>query len=361
MHQPSDTSPLGIIGGGGQAQALACHFRQLGLPVWLWTRTPHKIAKVYQSRSIQAVGKMEGCFSLQATCTDLADLTRNCTNLFVATPASAHAEVARTLAPHLRAHHHVVLVPGKFCGTLEFSEVLKREGATPVPVVETDGIFASRLKEDGTVWVRGIKAWCSYSAGKRSLTHQEGWILRQYFPDFEPADNVIARGLAELGALAHPLTVIANMNCVDRGKPFLFYWEGFTERTIRIMEVLEREYARIAAAYDTMLIPYAPLLDRQYGCQNTSLLEAIRSVPNYEFSWAPDTLDHRYLYEEVPCTLVPLSQLARLAGVETPILDAVIAFSSVLSGQDFRTQGRSLEKLGWGGLSCDQIRQWLKD
>ncbi|WP_067676683.1 NAD/NADP octopine/nopaline dehydrogenase family protein [Nocardia miyunensis] len=144
--------------------------------------------------------------------------------------------------------------------------------------------------------------------------------------------------------------MIANANQVDRQQPFKFYYEGFTERTITLLERMEHEFHTVAAAYDTNLISMSQLLARYYGCETTSLLDAMRSVPNYRHSLAPDTLDHRYLTEDVPCTLVPLFGLARVAGLSTPMLDSVVHIASVLCGEDFLSTGRTLTRLGWDGL-----------
>ena len=43
------------------------------------------------------------------------------------------------------------------------------------------------------------------------------------------------------GAVAHAPTVLANVNRIDRGESFLFYLEGWTERTIVIMATVEAE------------------------------------------------------------------------------------------------------------------------
>jgi len=62
----------------------------------------------------------------------------------------------------------------------------------------------------------------------------------------------------------------------------------------------------------------------------------------------------------VPCTLVPLYQLARRAGVETPMLDSIVNLASVLCGVDFLKTGRTLSKLGWGSLTRRGIVRWMQ-
>ena len=45
--------------------------------------------------------------------------------------------------------------------------------------------------------------------------------------------------------------------------------------------------------------------------------------------------------------------------VATPMIDSVINLSSVLTGRDFVSSGRSLAQFGWGGLNSRQIVDWM--
>lgn len=107
----------------------------------------------------------------------------------------------------------------------------------------------------------------------------------------------------------------------------MFYCEGFTDRTIVLMETLEKEFQSVAKAYNTKLLPAKEWLKNYYGCDDSSLLKAMCTVPNYQTSQAPNKLNHRYLKEDVSCTLVPMHYLAKLAGIETPVADSVVTFA----------------------------------
>ena len=61
---------------------------------------------------------------------------------------------------------------------------------------------------------------------------------------------------------------------------------------------------------------------------------------------APESADTRYIFEDIPTGLVPLVELGRASGVAMPTMRAVADLGCTISGQDFWSQGRSLEKLG---------------
>jgi len=75
---------------------------------------------------------------------------------------------------------------------------------------------------------------------------------------------------------------------------------------------------------------------------------------------SPDTLEHRFLTEDVSCTLVPASELATKAGIDTPVLNSVITLASVLAGDDLRRSGRTLAKLGIAHLDAEGIKEMIQ-
>ncbi len=79
----------------------------------------------------------------------------------------------------------------------------------------------------------------------------------------------------------------------------------------------------------------------------------------YEGIQGPITVNTRYLFEDIPMGLVPLSCLGRAVGAATPTMDAVVELGSVLLGRDFRAEGRTLERLGLAGMSAEEIRRAL--
>jgi opine dehydrogenase len=76
---------------------------------------------------------------------------------------------------------------------------------------------------------------------------------------------------------------------------------------------------------------------------------------------APNTLDHRYLHEDIGMGLVLWRQLAELVGVATPTFEAFIRIGSAISGIDYAARGaRTLKTLGLQGLDVKAIREYLR-
>lgn len=353
---PPPARSIGVVGTGPSARALACHLSDKGNHVHLLTRDAARLAWLEaRGGSIKATGRISGEHPVASFTADPAAMLARADVIFLATVVPAYEDVLVRLAPHLTERHRIVLFSSKLLGSVHVMRMLEELRAPAVPVVETDALFASRLLEDESVWVRGIKAWTLYSGANRGATADFVPLMNELFPGLEPATNVIHRGLTDFGALAHAPTVIANMNAISRGQPFLFYYEGFTDETIALLEACESELRAVAAAFGSELLPMAELLDRYYGCDPRDLRTAMRTVPNYQYSQSPPKLDHRFLREDVGSSLVPLTELGRVAGVPTPTVDAVVHLASVLLREDLRAGGRTLERVGWRGLAKEEI------
>jgi opine dehydrogenase len=350
----------GIVGAGNSAHALASYLASQGHDVHVYARNPQKIEHLAGAREVRSIGKIEGSFPLCWVGSDPRQFVESCATIFVCTTTNEYPDVMAQIGPYLSGGQEVVLFSSKFGGSALVECTLYGMRRPGVKVVETDALFACRLQPDGSVWIRGMKEWTLYSSPRRSQTETNREIVGRFFPRLEAAENLVQRGLTDFGALTHALTVLVNLNSIDRKSSFLFYHEGFTERTVALLEKMEVEFQAVAEAYDTTVIPASELLNRYYGCRTTSLLEAMRTVPNYRFSISPESLQTRYIHEDVPCTLVPVSQLAQIAGVAVPVIDSVVSMASVVSGVDFRSTGRTLDQFGWGDFGHEEIRQWIK-
>lgn len=359
-HGESRHGEIGVLGAGSEGLALAAHLASRGEAVRLHTRDPARIRTIGRTRAIRARGLLQGRFPLVEVSSDLRELAGRCRVLFVAAVTTAYRAVAAALAPHLRPGHVVVLFSGKLCGSAEFGHALAGHGAHGVDVVETDALFAARAWDDRGVVVHGRKKWNLFTGADSAAADRNGEQLRRMFPGLERAGSQVQRGLTDFGAVAHATIALANISRIDRAEDLLFYRDGLSERTVVLLERVESEFQLVGEAYDAPVPPMKELLDRYYGCRGGTLLEAMRSVDVYRDITAPRSLDHRFLKEDVASTLVPLTQLAERAAVPTPMTDALVSLFSALSGEDYRSTGRTLARLGWDGLSYDGIRAELK-
>ena len=160
------------------------------------------------------------------------------------------------------------------------------------------------------------------------------------------------------------VSLLMNMGFVEGERPggWFFYTDGYTQGMGEIGEQLDKERLSIVHAYGLPEISVVEALLRYYGHQGMNgrnLHELFRNSPIHHPAPGPKTTDNRMITEDVPYGLVPLTCFARLAGVFTPTMDAVITMASVLNKTDYRMTGRTVESLGFEGKTPGEIQQYV--
>jgi opine dehydrogenase len=84
-------------------------------------------------------------------------------------------------------------------------------------------------------------------------------------------------------------------------------------------------------------------------------LHAMRANPGYRGIKAPGTIEHRYITEDVPTSLVPIVSIGEMLKIPTPAIRAIIHLASVMHDVDYWAEGRTVDKLGIQGMSIKDI------
>ena len=98
-----------------------------------------------------------------------------------------------------------------------------------------------------------------------------------------------------------------------------------------------------------------------YDADGEDLNEAIHNQPGYFGIKAPSTLNHRYIFEDVPMSLVPIAALGQHYGVSVRGMDSIIRLACIIHRTDYWRRGRTLEKLGIDQLSVGELTQFVME
>jgi ketopantoate reductase len=138
-----------VIGAGHGGKAMAAHLAMMGLDVTLYNRTAANVEPIKLRKGIDLEsydGGPHGFGRLAMVTSDMGEALAQANVVMVVVPSSAHADIARAAAPHLRDGQIVLLHPGRTLGTIEFVHVLRQNGCpADVTVAEAETfIYASR-------------------------------------------------------------------------------------------------------------------------------------------------------------------------------------------------------------------------
>lgn len=354
-----------VIGAGHGGKAMAADLAVHGYAVRLYNRTYQNIEVIAARRGIEVTMEDGQQFfgPIRQVTSDIAQALDGAHLIMVVVPASAHRDVALACAPHLQDGQIVILNPGRTGGALEFRHVLQQEGCTAdVIVAETETfLFASRSNGPAEARIFRRKNSVPLAALPASRTPDVLNVLQEVYPQFIAAPNVLHTSLNNMGAVFHPALTLLNMGWIERTSgEFEFYIDGVTPATATILERLDRERVTVASALGIRAQTAQEWLARAYSAHGDNLYQAIHDNPGYRGIKAPRTVRHRYIFEDVPYSLVPMSELGKRFGVEVWGMEAMIQLACVVDGVDYRHRGRTLERMGLVGLSLTEITRLVE-
>lgn len=354
---------IAVLGAGNGGHAFAGDLGLRGYPVRLYNKFAHEIVDLRAASGVRMEGAIEGFGRLELVTTDIAPVVSEADIILVVVPASAHAAIAETCAPHLHDGQVIVLNPGRTGGALEFCQVLGSHGvAKGVLVSEAQTLlFTCRISGPGSVRVASIKREVPLAALPARDTPRVLEAVRPLYPQFVPAQDVLETGLDNIGAVFHPATIVLSAARIESGVPFEFY-RDMTPGVVRLLETIDEERLATARAYGVRAMSASDWLERSYeGIQGATLYDRIHSNPAYAGIAAPRSLDTRYVLEDVPTGLVPIASLGCLAGLEMTATAALVDVSCALYRRDFWREGRNAQRLGVAGLTVAEAKDLIRN
>ncbi|MDH3908911.1 MAG: NAD/NADP octopine/nopaline dehydrogenase family protein, partial [Gammaproteobacteria bacterium] len=321
---------------------------------------PDNIAAVAGQEGIHAEGDIAGFENVAYAGHDIDEALRDSELIYVVGPAYSTEPFGEAVAGKLQPGQTVIVTPSSCGGALAFKKAagLGISDET-VRVAETSTLhYAVRLAEPGRIRVfLKLKAGNLLAALPATETDAVLRLIEDVYPGMEPATSIMQTSLQNANPIIHPAVTLTNAARIEgTGGDFLFYEEGVSDATGRLIEALDRERITIGRKLGIRIVPDPELGMRQGYMLADDYGEAYRTAPGFLGIGAQPRLDHRYLNEDVGYGLVFLSRLGRQVGVETPTIDAMIRVTSVLMARDYAGESvRTPESLGIAQLSAGEL------
>ena len=354
-----------VLGSGNAACTYSAYLGKRGHEIRLYDapRFEANLTPIKEYGGMDMIGADTGYGPISMVTTDIEEALKDVKVVFVVLPAFGHRVTAEAAAPYVQDGQIFVLNPGAMCGALEFYNTLRECGCTKdVVVAELESnIFACRRIGPTTVDIFGKKKSMSVATIPADKVEETIRELEVFYPDqFIAKPNVFHTSLAYGNMIIHPAGSLLNMGRIEWTKGnFKFYWEGLTPAVCRNLEAVDRERRNIGTALGCEIESLLESSHRFYGHpERNSVYEFYRQSEvndQPDKPSAPPNLGHRYVTEDVPYGLVPMSELGKVLGVATPVIDSLITVASVANEENYRETGRNLERLGLAGLTRDEI------
>jgi opine dehydrogenase len=356
-----------VIGAGNGGKAMAAHLALMGQDVTLYNRSLIHVEVIAKRGGIDLEsyqGGPHGFGPLTRVTDNIEEALEGAEVIMVVVPSSGHSDIARMVAPYLKDGQILILHPGRTCGTIEFREVLNRCNCqSKIILAEAETfIYASRSEGPSQARIFRIKEAVPIAALPATDTPAVLEVIAHVYPQFIDGVNVLQTGLNNMGAVFHPALTILNAGRIESTRgDFQFYVDGVTPSVAKVLEVVDRERVTVASALGIRARTSMEWLTMAYNVQGDSLYEAIQNQSGYYGINAPSTLQHRYISEDVPMSLVPIAALGERYGVSVNGINAIIRLGCFLHSTDYWRKGRTLKKLGIRDLSVGELTRYVNE
>jgi opine dehydrogenase len=364
----SERQTVAIIGAGIGGVYLVAMLGLAGCRVRLHDIDDSRLSDLRVAKGIEVEGPGGGFAPLEMATTDLKAAIDGADIIVIVTGGTFQETVARALAPLLRDGQLILLVQGNTCGSLIVRRALDQAGCrAKVDIAEMDNDPMSAWRRGATriapiVTKRGLQI-ATFPGHRVDAVFPR---LARLFPTAVAARNVVYTGFVNANAMLHVANCVGNAGLIDRGGDYKFYAEGVTPMIARLYEAINAERVAVADKLGAKVPDLAAWFDLTYGVHEKTLPETCQKLTfnadgPYQATGTPKSFEHKYVSEDVPAGLIPMSAIGSAVGVPTPAIDAVIVIAQCMAGKDFAANARTLDRLGLAGMGAAQIRQVMEE
>jgi opine dehydrogenase len=368
MTEDNAATTVAIVGAGIGGVYLAAHLGVAGFKLRLHDIDDARLADIRAMGGIGVEGEGGGFAAIEDATPDLRTAIDGADVIVVVTGGNFQEAVARGLAPLLCDGQIILLIQGNTGGAVVVRRALDQSGCRArVDVAEMDN-YPYSCRRLAPARIRPIvkKRWLQIASFPGSRIDTVFPRLSPLFPQAVAAPNVVYTGFTNANAMLHVANCVANAALIERGVGYRFYAEGVTPAVARLYAAINAERVAIAAAFGAPVPDLAEWFERAYGVREASLDAACRRLTYdsdgpYQATGTPNSLDHKYISEDVPTGLVPMLALGAAAGVPTPAIAALVETVRHLTGKDYAARGRTAARLGLTGMDAAQIRHMFEN
>ncbi|NMB42365.1 MAG: hypothetical protein GX996_10610 [Firmicutes bacterium] len=358
---------VAVLGGGNGGRCMAADLTLRGFKVNFYEHPSFEesIREIKETGIIDLVSiDVSGAAKINKVTTVMEEALSDADIINVILPSFAHDIFYEEMIPFLQDGQTVIVWAGDF-GSIQLYNLLQEKiPEKKVFVAETNTLpHGSRITPEG---------WIDYHvfAPKVLLSclpaTDTGKVLEKavrMWPRLIAADNVIAAALSNPNPICHPPGTLLNTGRIQYSEgEFYMYKEGITEAVARVIKSVYEETLALAEALNCEVVRY-----EDHDFMTPSSIKGVALQAPFDtlkvhatHVKGPQSMDDRYITEDLPYGLVPMSELGKKLGVQTPVIDALINIGCVVCKSNYWETGRTLQKLGIAEMDKDELLKFIQ-
>ncbi|MGI6328752.1 MAG: NAD/NADP octopine/nopaline dehydrogenase family protein [Dethiobacteria bacterium] len=359
--------PVAVLGGGNGGRCMAADLTLRGYKVNFYEHPnfEDKIKTIQETGVINLVGiDVSGAAKIHKITTVIEEALENAEIINVITPSFAHEIFFEEMIPFLQDEQIVIIWAGDF-GSIQLVKMLQKKcPEKKVIVAETNTLpYGARITPEGWIDYHVFAPKVLISSLPATETEKVLKKAKSIWPSLVAADNVIAAALSNPNPLCHPPGALLNTGRIQYSKgEFYMYKEGITEAVARVIKSVYEETLALAEALDSEIVHY----ENHEFMTPASIMSIALQAPFDTLGImatrvkGPRTIEDRYITEDLPYGLVPMSELGKKLGVKTPVIDALINIGCIVCKSNYWETGRTLQKLGIDAMEKDELLKFIQ-
>lgn len=354
---------IAVVGSGNGSYTMAGDFALAGHRVRMWPGSRQKHAMLYDQETIQLSGLgRTGKARLYMVSDDLEAVVRGADVVMCTDPAPSQAKRASALAPVLENNQVVFLSPGSL-GPLVFERIIRDIGSKiDIGYAEPGTLpYLTRKVAPATVHVSGLAAHLPVGVFPACRTDEVLKRVKQLYPAAHPVENALSVALLNVGPIIHSVLFLLNTGAIEHFSSWDIHNEGTTASVKKLILSHDKERIKFRKALGFTSHHY-PFEDHYSPVDNTEWMYGKKAHTDLVKSekWRESlNFNHRYIVEDVKCNLALIASIGDLYGMDTPIADSLLTLIGIISGENFKKTGRTLENLGLSDYTIDTFTKLL--
>ena len=398
--------PIAVLGGGAVGKSCAADMKLAGKEVRLYDMMPfakNTLANLEKTGILlDGVQRNLYCFErsgrayLDMVSSDMGKVVKGAGLIVIAAPAMAHEPFFRELIPHLEDGQVIHIFTDNY-GTLLLRKMMREMGCTKQVIVGgwSSAPYGTRIESVGkftfphvgvkyrAITLRGASLPMSdIDAFMESSRYLPCIDAVTYGNGPEAGNTVLDTGFANINPVIHvPATILGvstmeNWGVIFGGydkNSYSMYCHGLCPSICEVQYQFFEEEKALAKeigvgtpqyAYESFFSRRSVLTQEYMGLGKDGKDNVIFPLdqPSDEGNTGPNSINHRYLTEDVPVGCKIYHDLGVQYGVPTPVIDSMIVLAGSMHKKSFfETSKYNLAYLGIDNMPKEELLSYLNE
>lgn len=395
-----ENKPIAVLGGGAVGKTCAADCKLAGREVRLYSKSKESIANLEKTgilldgiqRNLYGFER-SGKAYMDVVSNNMADVVKGAGLIIIAIPAHAHEYYIKQLIPlledgqviHIFTDNYASLLVRKYMREMNCQKDIIVGGWSSAPYgtrIESIGEF--RLPHVGAkyraITLRGAcQPMTDIDAFMESTKYLPCMDAITYGNGPVAGDTILDIGFSNVNPVIHvPASILGvssmeNWSLVYGNEPnsYSMYSHGLCPSICRIQYQFYKEELDIAEAIGIKIPHYEyemffsrrSILTQEYmGLDENGKDNVVFPLdkPCNEGNVGPNTIDHRYITEDIPIGCKIYHDLGVKFGVNTPIIDSMIVLGGAMHETSYFKESKyDLDYLGIGQMNKEELLEYL--